>query len=111
MSQFITIQQIDLTAEKDSDQPRQSLNLISLRCPHETTIMQPYTTSLYTSLRFLIWPRGYKTFSCSTQLSTNLILLINVKMPTTVGILTFISIINTTSERPKAKILHYLTVF
>ena len=46
--------------------------------------------------------QGYKTFSCSTQLSTKFILLINVKMPTIVGILTFISMINTTSERLKA---------
>ena len=30
-------------------------------------------------------------------------MLINVKMPTTVGILTFISMINTTSESLKAK--------
>ena len=37
-----------------------------------------------------------KLFSCSTQLSTKFILLINVKMPTIVGILTFISMINTT---------------
>ena len=51
------------------------------------------------------WLRGYKTgsevikliFSYSTQLSKNFILLINVKMPTIVGILTFISMINTTS--------------
>ena len=43
-----------------------------------------------------------KLFSCSTQLSTKFILLINVKMPTIVGILTFISMINTTSERFKA---------
>ena len=48
---------------------------------------------------------GYQTpevinlFSYSTQLSTKFILLINVKMPTAVGILTFISTINTTSER------------
>ena len=40
-----------------------------------------------------------KLFSCSTQLYTKFILLINVKMPTIVGILTFISMINTTSER------------
>ena len=31
-------------------------------------------------------PKGYKTFSCSTQPSTKFILLINVKMPTIVGI-------------------------
>ena len=42
-------------------------------------------------------------FPCSTQLSTKFILLINVKMPTSVGILTFISMINTTSERLKAR--------
>ena len=47
--------------------------------------------------------QGYKTFSCSTQLSTKFILLINVKMTTIVGILTFISMINTTSERLKAR--------
>ena len=46
-------------------------------------------------------PRGYNFFSCSTQLSTKFILLINV---TTIdGILTFISMINTTSERNKAR--------
>ena len=42
-------------------------------------------------------------FSYSTQLSTKLILLINVKMSTIVGILTFISMMNTTSERLKAR--------
>ena len=49
------------------------------------------------------WPRGYKTFSCSTQLSIRFILLINVKMPTIVGILTLISRLNTVSESFKAK--------
>ena len=44
-----------------------------------------------------------KLFSCSTQLSAKFIVLINVKMPTVVGILTFISIINTASERLKAR--------
>ena len=48
------------------------------------------------------WPRGYKTFPCSTQLSTKFILLINVQMPTIVGILTFISMINTISQKLKA---------
>ena len=48
-------------------------------------------------------PEVIKLFSCSTQLSTKFILLINVKMPTIVGILTFISMINTTSEGLKAK--------
>ena len=40
-----------------------------------------------------------KLFSYSTQLSTKFILLINVKMPTIVCIITFISMINTTYER------------
>ena len=50
-------------------------------------------------------PRGYKTFvSCSTQLSMGFIMLINIKMPTTiVGILTFSSMINTISEGLKAR--------
>ena len=48
-------------------------------------------------------PQGYKTFSSSTQLSTILFLLINVKMPTIVDILTFISMINTTSKKLKAR--------
>ena len=47
-------------------------------------------------------PEVIKLFSCSTQLRTKFILLINVKMSTIVGILTFISMINTTSERLKA---------
>ena len=48
-------------------------------------------------------PEVIKLFSCSTQLSIKFILLINVKMPTIVGILTFISMINTTSEGLKAR--------
>ena len=39
-----------------------------------------------------------KLFPFSTQLSMRFILLINVKMPTIVGILTFISMINITSR-------------
>ena len=48
-------------------------------------------------------PEVIKLFSYSTQLSTKFILLIIFKMPTIVGILTFNSMINTTSERPKAR--------
>ena len=48
-------------------------------------------------------PEVIKLFPCSTQLSTKFILLINVKMPTIVGILTFISMINATSEILKAR--------
>ena len=43
-------------------------------------------------LRFLRTdPKVIKQNSCSTQLSMKFFLLINVKMPTTVGILTFMS--------------------
>ena len=48
------------------------------------------------------WPEVIKHFSYSTQLSTKFILLINVKM-TIVGILTFISMINTATERLKTR--------
>ena len=48
-------------------------------------------------------PEVIKPFSYSTQVSTKFILLIKVKMSTIVGILTFISMINTTSERLKAR--------
>ena len=50
-------------------------------------------------------PEVIKLFPCSTQLSTEFILLINVKMPTIflLAFLTSISMINTTSERPKAR--------
>ena len=51
----------------------------------------------------LIRLRGLKLFSYSTQLSTKFIQLINVKMPTIVGILTFISMINTIPERLKSR--------
>ena len=55
-----------------------------------------------------------KLFSCSTQLNIKFILLINVKMPTIVGILTFVSMINTTSERLKTRnffICRYFSVY
>ena len=48
-------------------------------------------------------PKVIKLFSFSTQLSKIFIMLINVKMPTIVGILTFISMVNKTSESLKAR--------
>ena len=44
-----------------------------------------------------------KHFSCSTQLSMKFIMLINIKMPTIVGILIFMSMTNTASEHNKAR--------
>ena len=48
-------------------------------------------------------PEVIKLCSYSSQPSTKFILLINVKMPTIVDIMTFISMINATSERLKAR--------
>ena len=56
-------------------------------------------------------PEITKLFTYSTQLSTKFILLINVKMPTIVGILTFISRINTTYERLKARNFFFCRYF
>ena len=56
-------------------------------------------------------PEVIKLFSCSTQLSTKFILLINVKMPIIVGILTFISRINTSSESLKARNIYIFSAF
>ena len=56
-------------------------------------------------------PDIIKHFPCTTQLSTKFILLINAKMPIIVGILTLISMINTTSERLESKTLLHLSEF
>ena len=63
---------------EDSDQPGHLLSLMRV----------------FAIMFVVSWPQGSKTFSCSTQLSMKFILLINVKMPTIVGISTFMSRIN-----------------
>ena len=55
-------------------------------------------------------PEVIKLFPCLTQLSMKFILLINVKMPTMVGILTFISMINIASEILKAKNFSFVVI-
>ena len=50
-----------------------------------------------------------KLFSFSTHLSMEFILLINVKMPTTVGILTFVSRINDWLSQFKSEIPYFLS--
>ena len=52
---------------------------------------------------FKPWPWGYKTSHAQLSWAWNFIMLMNIKMPTIVGIWKFISKINTTSERPKAR--------
>ena len=56
-------------------------------------------------------PEVIKLFPCSTQLSTKFILRINFKMPTIVGILTFISMIITKFERLKARYFFFYWYF
>ena len=71
---------------------------MSLCISAQSTMFQ----SCWDAFWFKPGPEVIKLFSYSTQLSTKFILLINVKMPTIVGILTFISMITTTPERLKA---------
>ena len=52
-----------------------------------------------------------KLFPCSTQLSTKFILLINVKMPTIVDILTFISMIQYLRDIKQKTLLFSILVF
>ena len=49
------------------------------------------------------YPRCYTDFFMPTRLSMTFIMLINIKMPTTVGILTFVSVMNTKSESLRAR--------
>ena len=56
-------------------------------------------------------PEVIKLFSCSAQLRLKFILLINVKMPTIVGILTFISRINYRLWSSKPEISIYFGYF
>ena len=53
--------------------------------------------------KYIPGPEVIKLFLCPTQLSLKFVTLIKVKMPTIVDILTFISMINTTSEHLKAR--------
>ena len=57
------------------------------------------------------WPEIIKLFSCSTQLSVKFFLLINVKMPTIVGILTFMSGKNRILGLSEPKKAEFLDIF
>ena len=57
----------------------------------------------YVSLHVNPGPEVIKLFSCSAQLSIQSIMLNYIKMPTIVGILIFISIINKISASLKAR--------
>ena len=56
-------------------------------------------------------PEFIKLFSCSTQLSMIFFLLINVKMPTIVGILTFMSGKNSNLGLSEPKKAEFLDIF
>ena len=72
------------------------VDLLDADCSHDGIVL---SNILSTCLEYLFSfvrhvpdrPRGYKLFLCSTQLSMKFFLLINVRMPTIVGILTFMS--------------------
>ena len=69
--------------------------------------------SVLTSESKVLGPEVIKNFSCSTQLSMKFFLLINVKMPTIVGILTCMSGKNSMlglSEPKKAELLDISTL-
>ena len=87
--------------------------------PHWRHCVVPLSKNIYPSL-VLVQPRKTCPFiterllkgrkesnqtkqTNSSQVSTKFIMLINIKMPTIVGILTFISMINTTPESLKAR--------
>ena len=63
------------------------------------------------SLSKICGPKIIKPFSFSAELSMKFIMLINVKMPTIVVIFTFISMINTISEKLKARKVFILQHF
>ena len=56
-------------------------------------------------------PEVIKLFSCSTQLSMKFFLLLNVKMPTIVGILTFMSGKNSILGLSEPKKAEFLDIF
>ena len=56
-------------------------------------------------------PKIIKLFSCSAQLSMKFFLLINVKMPTTVGILTFMSGKNSIIGLSEPRKAEFLDIF
>ena len=67
----------------------------------------------YCHIRSDHWPdpEVIKLFPCSNQLSMKFIVFINVKMPTIVGILAYINMINTTSECLKARRVNIFSIF
>ena len=79
------------------------MNIHFYVCVSECENLAVFAVWLVYSLSLSIGPRDYKTFFMLSSAEHEFILLINVKMPTIVGILTFISMINTTSERLKAR--------
>ena len=56
-------------------------------------------------------PRGYKFFSCLTQLSMDFFLRINIKMPTTVGMLIFMSTKNSILGLSESKNAEFMGFF
>ena len=81
--------------------PKPSVFLYSIRSMIRHLLNIKFKLKL-TSSEEAVWPLGYKPFFILNSAEHEIILLINVKMPT-IGILTFISMIKTTSERLTAR--------
>ena len=62
-------------------------------------------------LLFIFWPLVYNKLACSTQMSMKFFLLINVKMPTIVGISTFLSRKNNIIGLSEPKMAEFLGIF
>ena len=80
-----------------------NLKVAPLAKSHIKFQITPYILKTVKFTKRILRPEVLKLFSHLTQLSTKFILFINVKMPTLVGILTFISMINATSEILEAR--------
>ena len=86
---------VSLSKNINPSQVAQSIDCAT--CP-SLVLVQPRKTRPFITERLLM---GRKKSNQTNK--TKFIMLINVKMPTIVGILTIISMINTTSERLKAR--------
>ena len=77
---------------KQTDRMSLTLSKLGTICFHSCTSSVLFVLRLFfCHLAIPSGPEVIKLFSCSTQLCMKIFMLINVKMPTIVGILTFMS--------------------
>ena len=91
-----------------------SLRSVSLKWDgykEDDNIRYPREMKNYYKIMPKTWPTVMKHFSCYTQLSMKFFLLINVKMPTIVGILTWKSRKNSILGLSEPKNVEFLDIF